>query len=641
MSKQYTASTVLRESRPRSRRLLGLGRSASGTVMSSVLPDNAWSELFELVVIQSGGEESYAIRAKYALYSDDEIAAGGVLTPGTDPGGVSHLRSLSDVYHSDSVVLRSDGQTAAQDGDVLTFDATNQRWYAKPGGNGVSAYGDLSGKPSINGHELASGNNTLTTLGIAAANHTHSEYLTRNDLSLAEVAYSDVAGAVEDYTHPTSSIKIGYYGASLTTADYFAMYANVNGQVVIKDMHKDDVKALLEIPSSSGGVSAYSDLSGKPSINGHELASGNNTLATLGIAAADHTHSGYAESDHNHDSVYAAKSHTHTGYAASDHNHDSVYAAKSHTHTGYAASDHNHDSVYAAKNHTHTGYAASDHNHDSAYAAKNHTHTDYLTLSGLISKDVTVKSLTIPSTSIDGFLKIGQAYLWYDNANGALCVSGASGASMDFYTTGDVGAGGPADGTGAFTWTQVLDSGIEIARLSINGGSPISVYAPAGGGGASAYSDLSGKPSINNHELASGNNTLASLGIAAASHTHSGYAASDHNHDNVYAAKNHTHTGYAASDHNHDSIYAAKNHTHTGYAASDHNHDNAYAAKNHTHDNYLPLAAGSSKALEGDLYLGSHKIYFDSTHYLEFDSTNGCFHFSADIYASGDVAASS
>ena len=620
MSKQYTSSTFLRESRPRSRRLLGLGRSAAGTVMSSVLPDNAWSELFELVVIQSGGEESYAIRAKYALYSDDEIAAGGVLTPGTDPGGVSYLRSLADVYHSDSVVLRSDGQTAAQDGDVLTFDATNQRWYAKPGGNGVSAYGDLSGKPSINGHELVAGNNSLATLGIAAAGHTHSEYLTRNDLSLAAVAYSDVAGAVEDYTNPTSSIKIGYYGTSLTTADYFAMYANVNGQVVIKDMHKDDVKALLEIPSSSGGVSAYSDLSGKPSINGHELASGNNTLATLGIAAADHTHS------------------------------------------GYAASDHNHDSVYAAKNHTHTGYAASDHNHDSVYAAKNHTHSDYLTLLGLSSEDVTVKSLTIPSTSIDGFLRIGQAFLWYDSANGALCVSGVAGACMDFYTTGDVGAGGPADGMGALTWTQVLDSGIEIARLSINGGSPISVYAPAGGGGASAYSDLSGKPSINNHELASGNNTLASLGIAAASHTHSGYAASDHNHDsvyaaknhthtgyaasdhnhdNVYAAKNHTHTGYAASDHNHDSIYAAKNHTHTGYAASDHNHDNAYAAKNHTHDNYLPLAAGSSKALEGDLYLGSHKIYFDSTHYLEFDSANGCFHFSADIYASGDVAASS
>ena len=49
--------------------------------------------------------------------------------------------------------------------------------------------------------------------------------------------------------------------------------------------------------------------------------------------------------DHNHDSVYAAKSHTHD-YAASNHNHDSTYAAKSHTHD-YAASTHNHDSSYA------------------------------------------------------------------------------------------------------------------------------------------------------------------------------------------------------------------------------------------------------------------------------------------------------
>lgn len=44
--------------------------------------------------------------------------------------------------------------------------------------------------------------------------------------------------------------------------------------------------------------------------------------------------------------------------------------------------------------------------------------------------------------------------------------------------------------------------------------------------------------------------TPASIGAAAASHTHSEYAASDHNHDSVYAAKVHTHD-YAASNHTH------------------------------------------------------------------------------------------
>lgn len=59
--------------------------------------------------------------------------------------------------------------------------------------------------------------------------------------------------------------------------------------------------------------------------------------------------------------------------------------------------------------------------------------------------------------------------------------------------------------------------------------------------------------------------TPASIGAAAASHTHSEYAASDHNHDSVYAAKVHTHD-YAAADHTHtpDSIgAAAADHTHT------------------------------------------------------------------------------
>lgn len=59
------------------------------------------------------------------------------------------------------------------------------------------------------------------------------------------------------------------------------------------------------------------------------------TPASIGAAAADHTHSEYAASDHNHDSAYAAKTHTHD-YAAANHTHtpDSLGAASSsHTHT--------------------------------------------------------------------------------------------------------------------------------------------------------------------------------------------------------------------------------------------------------------------------------------------------------------------
>lgn len=53
--------------------------------------------------------------------------------------------------------------------------------------------------------------------------------------------------------------------------------------------HNDLTDELVEKINNAGDSSfsgAYADLTGKPSINGHELASGNNTLATLGIQAA-------------------------------------------------------------------------------------------------------------------------------------------------------------------------------------------------------------------------------------------------------------------------------------------------------------------------------------------------------------------
>jgi hypothetical protein len=89
---------------------------------------------------------------------------------------------------------------------------------------------------------------------------------------------------------------------------------------------------------------------------------------------------GKADSDHNHDSDYAALNHTHTEYAATTHNHDELYAAKTHetnstvhvtsteknTWNSKAAGDHNHDSVYADIDHVHTGFASADHTHNTA-----------------------------------------------------------------------------------------------------------------------------------------------------------------------------------------------------------------------------------------------------------------------------------
>lgn len=58
------------------------------------------------------------------------------------------------------------------------------------GGSGATDYTVLSGKPQINGHELASGNNTLETLGIQAKGN----YITQG----TKIAATDIT---EDSTH--------------------------------------------------------------------------------------------------------------------------------------------------------------------------------------------------------------------------------------------------------------------------------------------------------------------------------------------------------------------------------------------------------------------------------------------------------
>lgn len=73
--------------------------------------------------------------------------------------------------------------------------------------------------------------------------------------------------------------------------------------------------ASLSIGTATGTGNAITGLS----------ISNNQIVPTLGskFSLEGHTHSGYAASNHNHDSVYSKTTH----------NHDSVYAAKSHTHS--------------------------------------------------------------------------------------------------------------------------------------------------------------------------------------------------------------------------------------------------------------------------------------------------------------------
>ena len=106
--------------------------------------------------------------------------------------------------------------------------------------------------------------------------------------------------------------------------------------------------------------------------------------------------------------------------------------------------------------------------------------------------------------SYDGDIRLGTnsglrltdgthtAWLKYDSANNAVYVTGADGAQVNLYSTGSVSAygfsGSEAGGSGSVDVEQILSSGVHIATIA-----GVNIYAPEGG--ASAWADITGKPS--------------------------------------------------------------------------------------------------------------------------------------------------
>lgn len=83
------------------------------------------------------------------------------------------------------------------------------------------------------------------------------------------------------------------------------------------------------------------------------------------------------------------------------------------------------------------------------------------------------------------------AWLKYDSANNAVYVADDKGNAVNLYSTGSVSAFGfseSAGGGGSVDVTQILSSGVHIATIA-----GVEIYAPEGG--ASAWADITGKPS--------------------------------------------------------------------------------------------------------------------------------------------------
>lgn len=84
------------------------------------------------------------------------------------------------------------------------------------------------------------------------------------------------------------------------------------------------------------------------------------------------------------------------------------------------------------------------------------------------------------------------AWLKYDSANNAVYVDDGNGNAVNFYAAGGISAygfsGSEAGGGGPVDVEQILSSGVHIATIA-----GVNIYAPEGG--ASAWADITGKPS--------------------------------------------------------------------------------------------------------------------------------------------------
>lgn len=79
------------------------------------------------------------------------------------------------------------------------------------------------------------------------------------------------------------------------------------------------------------------------------------------------------------------------------------------------------------------------------------------------------------------------------------------------------------------------------------------------------------------------------------------FAAINHNHDTIYAAKTHSHS-YAATNHNHDTVYAAKTHSHS-YASTSHTHNYAGSSS-------AGGAAASANKINTNAGSATNPVYF-------------------------------
>lgn len=138
----------------------------------------------------------------------------------------------------------------------------------------ISSYSELKDKPSINGQELVSGDNSLDKLGIQPkGNYTTNEFVE----SLTNTIIEKLNLHIKDFEDFVKTLNT-----------YFQFDSEHQAIKVLYDLYTDTGKNISAGGYNNSGTEiivpkSYNELTEKPQINGQELLSGNNTLDKLGI----------------------------------------------------------------------------------------------------------------------------------------------------------------------------------------------------------------------------------------------------------------------------------------------------------------------------------------------------------------------
>ncbi len=298
--------------------------------------------------------------------------------------------------------------------------------------------------------------------------------------------------------------------------------------------------------------------------------------------------------NHEHDG-YADANHTHTGYAAANHEHTS-YADVNHDHTEYADADHTH-SGYAVVNHEHTGYAVSNHGHTPAAigaAPASHTHaqgditgmiaalaakaeaTHDHTLSQIVGL---VAALAAKADLVDGKVPASQlpSYVSDVAEYSNLSAFPATGESAKIYVAKDTNKTYRWSGTGYVEVSASIALG-ETSSTAYRGDRGKTAYEHSQNG--DVHVTTAQKNAWDGKAAGNHTHTPASIGAAAVSHGHSYNDLSDKPSIPSIPASLPANGGNADTvDGMHSTDFATASHTHSGFATSGHNHDSAYIAK--------------------------------------------------------------